>query len=369
MTDESEFLPSLLARAIADVVAAEETVLAEKSKGRPHWEGWEEERTPDGQYVKDALWGKEWLARALFSPLPEGVEIAVKGSTDFGDLPPEFLASSDHQSKRPAQDQWEQDRERALAATQRPAWLSATNIAKHYGPGAPSGDPNQAEYEAGLGKDLDEDNAESADRSARSGRYGTQFGSAVHGVLQRLDLAEAVDAVAGTASTESIAAFDLAVAKFSKAQADAEGVSELDAEVEQRVRIVLADPTVVAAARANHWQEIYVGTDLSEIVVDGFIDLLYEDTASSDFVVLDFKTVYTTDPKILRGRTQGYKPQGAAYAYCVQKITGRKVCRVEFAYITEGSVQVHTVEGDELAAAIDEVVKEVQQKAQPEPAA
>ncbi len=296
---------------------------------------------------------------------PEGMYIAVEDFAGAGDLPKEFLAQVALSSNRPAPKEWEQARERAVTASERSAWLSASSIAKISAP---------AEIHVGLDKGEDE-NVERAPHTSHYG--GATFGSTVHSVLELLDLAEAVEAVAvKTDGDESDTGdFDKRLVELAQSCANAKGVPDSATDVEQRVRAVLANPTVVDAARSRHWQEIYVGTlaelageASTEVVIDGFVDLLYEDPVSSTadnpvYVVLDFKTSSATDEAHLVARTAGYLPQGAAYAYCVQRATGATVSRVEFAYLTKDSVQIHTVEGDALAMAIEKVVQEAQQLA------
>ncbi len=319
--------------------------------------------------------GAERIAREMFTPLEYEAKAAVR---DFSGalcdpeekpkiLPSEFLAEPVRSSKRPALDQWEQDRKRAIAATNRSAWLGATRIAEKGKQGNAASDDLEA-LDEDPDNDLDGDKVEEEEGTevrSRSGRGGTAFGSAVHGVLERLDLAQAVEAVSDAGNDD--VKFNTRLTELAKSQADTEGLTEQAAEVESRVRSVLADPTVAAAARSRHWQEIYVGAlaaspkDSDGIVVDGFVDLLYEDPGSSnvdqpDLVVLDFKTSSSSDEKSLKSRTEYYSLQGATYAYCVQKATGRTVSRVEFAFLTEKGVRIHTVEGKKLDDAIAEVL-------------
>ncbi len=312
---------------------------------------------------------------------PTDVAVADEDFSHAGDLPEEFLATTVRSTSRPAQNEWELDHERALAASKRPAWLSASNVAKRFGPAtrvpADERDDERAkETQAEIHDGLEKGEDESGDRAPHASHYGgASFGSAVHGVLERLDLLEAVNAVAGTASGDGAGIdasdFDNKLTKLVElvlSSPGAEGAHDLRSGVEQSVRAVLADPTVANAARSRHWQEIYVGTLAEEVVVDGFIDLLYEDPVSSTadspvYVVLDFKTSSTTDETRLAERTAGYLPQGSIYAHCVQRVTGATVSRVEFVYVTRDGIQVHTVESEALATAIEDAMRMAQEAA------
>lgn len=320
---------------------------------------------------------------ALTSPWMTKFSPKVKKLPDgFGTFEPDGEPGAGTPATRrsplPDMAEWDRRRRRAVEASGRPPALSASAVAKldERRPAATAA----VEFRAGLAKD----DAESEDETSRRGRYGTAFGSAVHGVLQRLDLraattAEQTDQPAASGAAAVSPAADLAA--LARQQAAAEGVSDKVDEIVGRVRAALAHPTVLAAAAARHWQEIYVGTNVGTaaagIVVDGYIDLLYEDAAPSggsgpttaaadpDLVVLDFKTVFTDDEAVLGDRTEGYRLQGAAYAYGIGRATGRNVSRVEFAYLTPTGTVVHTVDGDKLEEDLAEVVRLAERAAAP----
>ena len=155
------------------------------------------------------------------------------------------------------------------------------------------------------------------------GRYGTAVGSAVHGVLQTIDLATG-------------AGLDAAVA----AQCQAEAVPDRAGDVRQLVQFALGSPSVAEAARSRHWREVYACTPVGDRLLEGYIDLLYR--GPDGLVVVDHKTAATDDPADLDRRVDGYRLQGAAYALAVGQATGEPVGRVTFVFLTpNGAVERH----------------------------
>ena len=107
----------------------------------------------------------------------------------------------------------------------------------------------------------------------RRGRAGTAIGRAVHAVLQTVDLATGDGADS-----------------LSVAQAAAEGVPALASDIERRVRQVLEAPSVKeAVVSGRYWREVFLAAPVEGRVLEGFIDLLYED-AAGELVVVDYKT-------------------------------------------------------------------------------
>jgi hypothetical protein len=153
------------------------------------------------------------------------------------------------------------------------------------------------------------------------GRYGTAVGSAVHGVLQTIDLATGDG-------------LDAAVA----AQAQAEAVPERADRIAELVQAALASPVVRAAAAAPHWREVYACTPIGDRLLEGYVDLLYR--GPDGLVVVDHKTASTTDPAELDRRVEGYRLQGAAYALALGQATGEPVVRVTFLFLTpDGAIE------------------------------
>ncbi len=217
---------------------------------------------------------------------------------------------------------------RALVDSHRPRRaVSATTLAREHAlmRAAPVG----VETDAGLEKD------EPLDEMPpwRRGRAGTSIGRAVHSVLQTVDLDTGAD-------LEAIA----------EAQSTAEGVPDRAAEVARLARAALeSDAVREAVERGRYWREVYVATEIEGVVVDGFIDLLYETDAG--YVVVDYKT-----DSVGAGRLdellERYRPQALAYALVLSEQLARPVLRCDFVFVSApGGAAVGTVEVD--AAALE----------------
>jgi ATP-dependent helicase/nuclease subunit A len=139
------------------------------------------------------------------------------------------------------------------------------------------------------------------------GRYGTAVGRAVHGVLQSADLAT------GRGLDDAVAA-----------QVLAEGVADHADIVGALARSALESDVVRRAASRPHWRETYVGTVVGDRVLEGFIDLVYQD--DDGLVVVDYKTD-TVPAAALGQRVAFYRPQIAAYVAALTAATGMPVTR------------------------------------------
>jgi hypothetical protein len=136
------------------------------------------------------------------------------------------------------------------------------------------------------------------------GRYGTEVGRAVHAVLQRIDLATGAGLDQEAASA-----------------AVAEEVPDV-ALIASLARGALGSEAVRAAAASPHWREIYVGTRVGEVLVEGFVDLVYR--TPDGLVVVDYKTD-AVPGAALEARVAVYRPQLAAYARALADATGERI--------------------------------------------
>ena len=152
------------------------------------------------------------------------------------------------------------------------------------------------------------------DEPWRRGRGGTSVGRAVHSVLQTIDL------VTGDGIEET-----------SRAQAAAEGIPQRWAEVARLARVAV-DSDVVrrAVAASRFWREVPVAAPMSNGVLQGFIDVLFEE--DGNLVVVDYKTD-AVDSDDVDDAAARYGPQGGAYALAVQKATGKPVTEVLFLFL------------------------------------
>jgi len=215
---------------------------------------------------------------------------------------------------------WREARQALISSQRRRHSISATTIAREFA--ALQRVAIDDVTGAGLEKDAPSDEAP----PWRRGRAGTSIGRAVHSVLQTVDL--------GTG--ENLAA-------IAAAQATAEGVPHRVSEVERLARAALNSASVREAVGSDrYWREVYVATDVSGMIVDGFIDLLYE--TADGYVVVDYKT------DSIAGRTVDdllatYRPQALAYALVLGEQLERPVVRCEFVFVSApGGAVVRTFE-------------------------
>ena len=152
------------------------------------------------------------------------------------------------------------------------------------------------------------------DEPWRRGRGGTSVGRAVHSVLQTIDLST------GDGIDET-----------SQAQAAAEGIPRRSAEVARLARVAV-DSEVVrrAVASSRFWREVPVAAPMTNGVLQGFIDLLFEE--DGNLIVVDYKTD-AVDSDHVDDAAARYGPQGGAYALAVEKATGRPVTEVVFLFL------------------------------------
>jgi ATP-dependent exoDNAse (exonuclease V) beta subunit len=171
----------------------------------------------------------------------------------------------------------------------------------------------------------------------RRGRAGTSVGRATHAVLQHADLGDPDDP-------------DLAA--LARHHAAVEGVGAAAAEVEAKACAALRHPVVRAAAAApRHWREVPVEAAVAGVLLEGFIDLLFE--APEGLVVVDYKTDAVRSEAEVAAALDRYTPQGAAYAVALEEVTGRTVARVVFLFLR--GHEAHAAEVVNLGAATSQV--------------
>ena len=191
-----------------------------------------------------------------------------------------------------ARQQWIEDRAQLLRERARPSSVAATALAQ-----------------------VVKDEADSPEEPWRRGRAGTNVGRAVHAVLQSVDLASGQ----GLEDT-------------ARAQAAAEGVPQREAEIVSLVRVALESETVKrAVASGRWWREVPVGAPVGETVLEGFIDLLFEE--EGDLVVVDYKTDSLETEEEIAERSGHYRIQAGAYALALQEATGCSVKEVVLLFL------------------------------------
>ena len=155
----------------------------------------------------------------------------------------------------------------------------------------------------------------------RRGRAGTSIGKAVHAVLQMVDL-ETRDGL------DDIA----------KAQADAEGVPTRATEIARLARLALESDLVGRAIRSGHWwREVPVAAPLGPGIVEGFIDLLFQE--EDGFVIVDYKTDALRSDDDIQRAMRRYELQGGGYALALTEATGVHVKEVSFLFLNPNRVE------------------------------
>jgi ATP-dependent helicase/nuclease subunit A len=148
----------------------------------------------------------------------------------------------------------------------------------------------------------------------RKGRAGTSIGRAVHAVMQTIDLATG-DHLRETAESQALA----------------EGIANEAAHVARLAESARTSPSIVAAvATGRYWRELYVGVPIGGMLVEGFIDLLYE--SPDGLVVVDYKTDSVRDEAAIDAAMERYRLQGAAYALALERALGKPVARAVFVF-------------------------------------
>ena len=166
---------------------------------------------------------------------------------------------------------------------------------------------------------LAKDEAEGGDVPYRKGRGGTNIGRAVHSALQSVDLAtgEGIDAI-------------------SQAQAAAEGLPNRWKEVEDLARTALESEIVKQAVSTGAYhREVYVGAPEGTLLLEGFIDLVFE--VDEGLIIVDYKTDGVETPEEIARSMDRYRLQGASYALALEGAAGKPVAKVVFLFLHTGS--------------------------------
>jgi len=164
--------------------------------------------------------------------------------------------------------------------------------------------------------------AEGGENYYRKGRGSTHLGRAVHSVLQIIDLAP------GPAKTKQLE-------EISKAQAAAEGIPDKWEEVAELVLNGLESSVVKrAVASGKYYREVFVSTPLEGGLIEGFVDLLFEE--SEGLVIADYKTdVLDNEDKEMKA-AEKYNLQAGTYALAVSQATGIPVKEVVLIFLRSG---------------------------------
>lgn len=206
------------------------------------------------------------------------------------------------QAPLPTVEEWRRTHDAALAAASRPIAVSASGLAAE-------------EYVAG-------DEWRSQPKTSGD---GAAIGSAVHGVMQAVDLST------GFGLREACARM-----------ARAEGVPDRANLIEALCRSALESDVIKHAAAQRNWREVYVGVPDGDRVLEGFIDLLYEDGAG--VAIVDYKTDSWKNVSDLDAKVDRYRGQMRAYAQAVRESVGRPVVSAVLLFLGKGGAVARTVE-------------------------
>jgi ATP-dependent exoDNAse (exonuclease V) beta subunit len=194
---------------------------------------------------------------------------------------------------------WVASRRAALARAVGVAFVTATSRAALAASEEPRTEPDAARF--------------------KHGRGGTSVGRAVHAVLQAVDLAtqDGLDNLA-------------------RAQAAAEGISQRAEEVARLAkRACESEPVRRAIASGRLWREVPIGAPSGDVVLEGFIDLLFE--TPEGYEIVDYKTDDIRASE-MESRMDHYRVQGEAYAELVRAITGKTPVAVSFVFVSTNRV-------------------------------
>ena len=226
---------------------------------------------------------------------------------------------------------WQAQRNAEIAARSRPQAVTATSIAKS---GAPA--PSHTIDDKDAAGDNDHE-----PRHGRGGRSGTAFGSALHAVLQQIveQMTPDLPLTTNTSVDEYLNRWNDEIARLSQQQTADKGIASRNAnEIARLAQKALLTPAVTAALLAPKlWSEIPVAAPITipkgdVVVIEGIIDLLYQD-ADSELVVIDYKSDDITTEAEISARLEHYQWQGAAYAAALESATGKTVKDVQFLFV------------------------------------
>ena len=118
---------------------------------------------------------------------------------------------------------------------------------------------------------------------------------------------------------------------IARAQATAEGLPDREDEVLDLARVALGSQVVKrAVASGKLWREVPVAAPIGGGVLEGFIDLLFEE--EDGLVVVDYKTDALEADQTPEAADR-YRVQGGAYALALQRVTGKPIKEVVFLFL------------------------------------
>ena len=223
---------------------------------------------------------------SLWSEIPEGYLEAVS------DLPSPPLSSMFELDTKADRDKWMEEHEGALFKASRPESVAATSLAA-----------------------AEKEEADQGQTPYRRGRGGSNLGRAVHSVLQSVDI-------------ESGRGLE----DISRAQATVEGVGRRWEEVMALARNAMASDAVrEAIASGRYFRELFVSAPVNGLLVEGFVDLLFE--GPEGLTIVDYKTDDVDTDEDIDNAVERYGAQIGAYVAALQRATGKTVQRAVLLFL------------------------------------
>jgi len=173
---------------------------------------------------------------------------------------------------------------------------------------------------------------------------GTAFGTLVHDIFDAVGFDASSTGDAAARGTVARSAAHEVVARSAAALASAVGLGEgaADAAAGLVARGLATDVMRRAASAERHWKEVPVVTRVDDGLVEGTIDLLFEDDGG--LVIVDYKTNIPGEGGVA-ALTAHYTPQMKDYAEAVRRSTGRRVVRAVLLFL-RGTADGSAVESD-----------------------
>ena len=185
----------------------------------------------------------------------------------------------------------------------------------------------------------DKDAGPNEEMPALRGRGGTAFGSALHAVLQEVleQVSEELPLAGDSSVNELLSGLHSDIEALGEVHASGYGISSSRKElVDLAVRTLRNQAVISALGAPRLWSEIPVASQVEtkrgNVVVEGIIDLLYEDV-DGELVIVDYKSDYVPNATALSTKVDTYRWQGAAYAAAVEKATGKSVKDVQLLFV------------------------------------
>ena len=108
-----------------------------------------------------------------------------------------------------------------------------------------------------------------------------------------------------------------------------------------------------AVASGRYHREVFVGAPEGGIILEGFIDLVFE--TDEGLVIVDYKTDGLNTAEEISRSMDKFKLQGGSYALALERLTGRSVVKIVFLFLYSGAEVVM----ENLPGAMSAVRKEV----------